>query len=151
MSLDTLKAFTFDLVAFGCTLAVINPVGLPSRIGIRNSITNHQFMALDSILHGNVAFHLPWVLLLESIPSSQDHCTFTPSLASTLYPATSNHLSTALETIICSRPGEVAQFQTCDFWPDFHTGYGIPGYEGTTAFNIKRKRMIQDVVASLLQ
>ena len=51
-----------------------------------------------------------------------------------------NRLSTALATIICSRPSEVAQFQSCDFWPDFHTGYGIPGYKGTAAFNIKKKK-----------
>ena len=33
-----------------------------------------------------------------------------------------NCLSTALTTIICSRLSDVAQFQSCSFWPDFHTG-----------------------------
>ena len=50
-----------------------------------------------------------------------------------------NCLSTALATILCSRPSKESQFQSCDFWPDFHTSYGIPGYDKTDAFNIKKK------------
>ena len=34
----------------------------------------------------------------------------------------------------------MAQFRSCDFWLDFHTGYGIPGYDGTAAFNMKKTK-----------
>ena len=65
MSLDTLKAFTLDLFVFSNALGLpSNHSGLPSGKVIKNSIAHYQSMALDSILHGNVALHLAGVLLM---------------------------------------------------------------------------------------
>ena len=93
-------------------------------------------MAPDSILHGNVALPLPWVLLLGS-DSQFSSPLYIPSFFGVQH---RNRLSTALATIICSRPSEVAHLQSCDFWPDFR----IPGYKGTAALNIKKKKNDSD-------
>ena len=46
----------------------------------------------------------------------------------------------ALATICCLRVAELAALQVCDLWFDFHTGYGIPGFHGTAAVHIGRRK-----------
>ena len=49
-------------------------------------------------------------------------------------------LATALATIACLRISEVAHLQVCDLWFDHFTGYGIPGYEGTCAVHVNKRK-----------
>ena len=141
MSLDTLKAFTFDLVAFGCT----SPVIKSCWAAIQN---RHKEFDYTPPIYGSGQYSA-WERCIASaigaparikfpVPKTIVHSLLLWRPYSILQHR--NRLSTALATIICSRPSEVAQFQSCDFWPDFHTGYGIPGYKGTAAFNIKKKK-----------
>jgi hypothetical protein len=51
-----------------------------------------------------------------------------------------DRLLIALATICCLRVAEVASLQVCDIWFDFHTGYGIPGYQGTAAIHVGRRK-----------
>ena len=50
-------------------------------------------------------------------------------------------LATALATIACLRISEVAHLQVCDLWFDHITGYGIPGYEGTCAVHVNKRKI----------
>ena len=46
----------------------------------------------------------------------------------------------ALATICCLRDAEFVALQICDLWFDFHTGYGIPGFRGTSAIHASRRK-----------
>ncbi len=50
-------------------------------------------------------------------------------------------LMVALATIFCLRVSELLALQICDLWFDFHAGYGIPGFLGTLAVHIARRKM----------
>jgi hypothetical protein len=45
-----------------------------------------------------------------------------------------------LAAICCLRRSELAALHISDTWFDFHTGYGIPGYQGTAAVHIGRRK-----------
>ena len=49
-------------------------------------------------------------------------------------------LMVALATICCLRVSELVALQVCDLWFDFHTGYGIPGFHGTAAVHVGRRK-----------
>ena len=54
MSLDTLKVFTFDLIAFGCTSAIIKSCWYAIQNRHKEFDYTPPIMVLDSILDVNV-------------------------------------------------------------------------------------------------
>jgi len=141
MSIDTLKALTYDLISFGCSCSVVRACWCAIQSRHRSFdykppiLGSGEFSAwencIKSALGSPARIRLPvpksivHALLAWRPLTPGQHC---------------DRLLTALATIICCRPSEVAQLQSCDFWPDFHTSYGIPGYIGTAAINIKKKK-----------
>ena len=150
MSLDTLnlslKAFTFDLVAFGCTSAVIkscwsaiqnrhkkfkyiHPIYasgqysawercIASAMGALNRI---RFPVLKTIVHSLLLWRDSGVHTLSFKSQSSFHSTC------------NNHLLWSLDL--------VKQLNSKrDFLPDFHTGYDIPGYDGTAPLILRRRK-----------
>jgi hypothetical protein len=49
-------------------------------------------------------------------------------------------LMVALTPICCLRVSELLALQICHLWFDFHAGYGIPGFLGTLAIHIARRK-----------
>ena len=119
----TLKAFTFDLVSFGCTSAVINSCSA----AIQN---RHKEFEYTPPIHGSGQY------------SAWEHCIASAmgAPARIKFPNPKSIVHSLVLWQICSRPSKVAHLQSCNFWLDIHTGYCIPGYEGTAAFNIKKNR-----------
>ena len=51
-----------------------------------------------------------------------------------------DRLIIALANICCPCLAELAARQTCNIWSNFHSGYSIPGYQGTAAVHIGRHK-----------
>ncbi len=49
-------------------------------------------------------------------------------------------VAVALTTICCLSVAELVALQVCDVWFDFHAGYGIPGFHGTLAIHVARRK-----------
>ena len=63
-----------------------------------------------------------------------------PGLSTAPYVTQRNVLATALMVVCCSRVSEMAELQACDVLFDFDTWRGIPGYEGTAAIRIRKRK-----------
>jgi len=141
MSTDTLKALTWDLLAFRMSRAQI--------LAVRNAVqARHRSFALTPPIHGQGEFSA-WARMLGSVMGSPIRLKFPihKAVVAALLrrrPASvalnRNRLLTALATIACLRVSEVARLQSCDLWFDHFTGYGIPGFEGSCAVHVAKRK-----------
>jgi hypothetical protein len=141
MSTDILKALTWELLCMGTPRSVI--IAIWAAIQHR-----HRTAGLIPPIQGFGEFSA-WTRCLSSVlgrPSALlfpiHRCLVAALLR--LRPTglrdNRDRLMIALATICCLRVAELAALQICDIWFDFHTGYGIPGYKGTAAVHIGRRK-----------
>ena len=141
MPTDILKAITWELLCMGTPRSVITAIWA----AVQN---RHRVAGLLPPILGFGEFSA-WTRCLSSIlgrPSALRfpiHRTLVATLLR-LRPTSlrdnRDRLLVALATICCLRVSEVALLQICDIWFDFHTGYGIPGFRGTVAVHIGRRK-----------
>ena len=141
MPTDILKAITWELLCMGTPRSVITAIWA--------SIQNrHRVAGLHPPIYGFGEFSA-WTRCLSSLLGRPSALRFPihrslVALLLRLRPASlrdnRDRLMVALATICCLRVSELAALQICDVWFDFHTGYGIPGFEGTAAIHIDRRK-----------
>ena len=141
MPTDVLKALTWELLCMGTSRSVIT--------AIWSAIQNrHKCAGLPPPIHGFGEF-TAWSRCLSGLlgkPSALLFPIHRLLVAALLRMRPDglrdnrDRLLIALATICCLRVAEVASLQVCDIWFDFHTGYGIPGYQGTAAIHVGRRK-----------
>jgi hypothetical protein len=141
MSTDTLKALTWELLCMGTPRSVITAIWAAVQhrhkvSGLLPPITGFgEFSAWTRCLAGLVgrptALLFPVHRLLVAAMLR-----WRPDLARD----NRDRLMVALATICCLRVAELVALQLCDLWFDFHTGYGIPGFHGTAAVHVARRK-----------
>ena len=141
MSTDTLKALTWDLITHAASASLIEAVWhaiqarhrqyhLVPPIDGRGELTAWK-RSISSVTGRPLSLKLPI------------HRTIVVRLLAwrpTQVAWNRARLATALATIACLRVSEVAHLQACDLWFDHFTGYGIPGYEGTCAVHVNKRK-----------
>jgi hypothetical protein len=141
MHTDILKALTWELLCMGTPRSVI--IAIWAAVQHR-----HRTAGLPPPIHGFGEF-TAWTRCLSSLmgrPSALLFPIHRVLVAALLRLRPSglrdnrDRLMIALATICCLRVSELAALQICDIWFDFHTGYGIPGYHGTAAVHIGRRK-----------
>jgi hypothetical protein len=141
MSVDTLKALSWELLCMGTPRSVIT--------SIWSAVQNrHRVAGLPPPITGAGEFSA-WCRCLASIvgrPSALLFPVHRLIVASLLrwrpdsIRDNRDRLMVALATICCLRVAELVALQVCDLWFDFHAGYGIPGFLGTLAVHIARRK-----------
>ena len=141
MSTDTLKALTWDMLAFRMSRSQI--------MAVWNAVqARHRSYALLPPIRGQGEY-TAWARMLGSVMGSPMRLKFPihKAVVAALLrqrPASvadnRNRLLTALATITCLRVSEVARLQTCDLWFDHFTGYGIPGFDGSCAVHVAKRK-----------
>ena len=63
-----------------------------------------------------------------------------PNLGFESFVVQRNVLATALTVVCCARVSEIAELQACDILFDHDTLRGIPGFEGTAAIRIRKRK-----------
>jgi hypothetical protein len=141
MSLETLKALTWDLVCFAVPTSQVELVWkavqarhrqfhLPPPLCEANQFSSWAKM-LGAIRGRPVALKLPiqkatvrWLLAWRPATLAAHRA----------------RLLTAVATLGCLRVNEVARLQVCDLWFDYLMAYGVPGFEGTCSVHINRRK-----------
>lgn len=141
MDTDILKGLTWELLCMGTSRAVIT--------AIWSAIQNrHRVAGLKPPIHGAGEFSA-WTRCLASLVGRPTALLFPVHrlIIAALLRARPcllrdqrDRLMVCLATICCLRVAELAALQVCDLWFGFHTGYGIPGFEGTAAVHIGRRK-----------
>ena len=141
MHTDILKAITWELLCMGTPRSVITAIWA----AVQN---RHKCAGLLPPIYGFGEF-TAWTRCLSSLvgrPSSlifPIHRILVVKLLR-MRPVglrdARDRLLIALATICCLRVSEVAALQICDVWFNFHTGYGIPGYSGTAAIHVAKRK-----------
>lgn len=141
MPTDILKAITWELLCMGTPRSVIT--------AIWGAVQNrHRVAGLHPPIFGFGEFSA-WTRCLSSLlgrpsalrfPIHRTLVALLLRLRPTSLRDNRDRLLVALATICCLRVSEVALLQVCDVWFDFHTGYGIPGFRGTAAIHIGRRK-----------
>jgi integrase len=141
MSTTTLKALTMDLIGLQTPRSVI--------LAIWSAIQNrHRGAGLRTPIHGPNEFSA-WSRLLASLQGAPRPLLYpihrsmvhrllawrTSSLADNR-----DRLATCLATICCLRVAELRSLRICHLLFDFHCSYGIPGYEGTLAVHVVKRK-----------
>jgi hypothetical protein len=141
MSLDTLKALTWDLVCFAVPSSQIELVWKSVQARHR------QFQLRQPLCEANQ--YSSWVKMLGSIrgrplalklPIQKATVRWLLAWRPTALAAHRARLLTAVATLACMRVNEVARLQVCDLWFDYLASYGIPGFEGTCSVHIDRRK-----------
>ena len=141
MHTDLLKALTWELLCMGTSRAVITAIWA----AIQN---RHRAAGMIPPIHGFGEF-AAWTRCISTLmgrPSALRFPIHRVLVAALLrlrpegLRDTRDRLLIALATICCLRVAEAAALQICDIWFDFHTGYGIPGYHGTAAVHVGRRK-----------
>ena len=141
MSTDTLKALTWDLLSFRMSRSQISAVWCAVQ-------ARHRAYALTPPIHGQGEYTV-WERMLGSIMGRPMRLKFPihkAVVAALLRQRTASvaqnrdRLLTALATIACLRVSEVARLQACDLWFDHFTGYGIPGFDGSCAVHVAKRK-----------
>lgn len=141
MNTDTLKGLSWELLCMGTSRSVITAIwaavqhrhrtaGLPPPISGLG-----EFSAWTRCLAGLVGrptallFPVHRLLVAAMLRARPDAAR-----------DNRDRLMVALATICCLRVAELIALQVCDLWFDFHTGYGIPGFRGTAAVHVARRK-----------
>ena len=141
MPTDILKALSWELLCMGTPRSVITAIWAAVQ-------HRHHCAGLPAPISGFGEFSA-WTRCLASLLGRPSALLFPihRSLVAALLrlrPAglrdNRDRLLIALATICCLRVSEVAALQICDVWFDFHTGYGIPGFHGTAAIHVGRRK-----------
>ena len=141
MSPDTLKALTWELLCMGTSRSVITAIW--SAIQSR-----HRVAGLPPPITGPGEFSA-WRRCLATLvgrPSALLFPVHRLIVADLLrmrpgsLRGNRDRLMVALATICCLRVAELVALQVCDLWFDFHMGYGIPGFRGTLAVHVGRRK-----------
>ena len=136
-----LKAITWELLCMGTPRSVITAIWA----AIQN---RHRIAGLHPPIYGFGEFSA-WTRCLSSLLGRPSALRFPIHrslvvLLLRLRPASlrdnRDRLMVALATICCLRVSELVALQVCDLWFDFHTGYGIPGFHGTAAVHVGRRK-----------
>ena len=141
MSLETLKALTWDLVCFAVPSSQIELVwkSVQSR--------HRQFQLRPPMSEANQ--FTSWARMLGSIrgrpaalklPIQKATVRWLLAWRPSTLSAHRARLLTAVATMACLRVSEVARLQVCDLWFDHLTSYGVPGFEGTCSVHIDRRK-----------
>ena len=141
MTSDTLKALTMDLIGLKTPRSVI--------LAIWSAIQNrHRGAGLRPPIHGPNEFSA-WSRLLASLQGAPRpllhpiHRSMVHRLLawrSTSLADNRDRLATCLATICCLRVAELRALRVCHLLFDFHCSYGIPGYEGTLAVHVVKRK-----------
>ena len=141
MAADTLKALTWELLCMGTPRSVITAIWA----AIQN---RHRVAGLPPPIAGPGEFSA-WCRCLASLVGRPTALLFPIHrrivadllrMRPHFLRDTRDRLMVALATICCLRVAELVALQVCDLWFDFHTGYGIPGFLGTLAVHIARRK-----------
>ena len=141
MSTNTLKALTMDLLSLRTPRSVI--------LAVWSAVQNrHRGAGLPTPIRGANEF-TAWTRLLASLqgaPRPLIHPTHKTMVQRLLAwrPASladnRDRLATCLATICCLRVAELRALRVCHLLFDFHCSYGIPGYEGTLALHVVKRK-----------
>ena len=141
MSMDTLKALTWDMVCFAVPSSQIEMVW--RSIQARHS----QFQLRQPFFEQNQ--YSLWVKMLGSVrgrplnlkyPMQKHTVRWLLAWRPATLAAHRARLLTVVATLACLRVNEVALLQVCDLWFDHLTGYGVPGFDGTCSLHITRRK-----------
>ena len=141
MSRTTLQALTMDLIGLRTPRSVI--------IAVWAAVQNrHRGAGVAPPIQGPNEFS-SWTRILGSLQGAPRplifpvHRTMVERLLA-WRPATladnRDRLATCLATICCLRVAELRGLRVCHLLFDFHLSYGIPGYEGTMALHIVKRK-----------
>jgi integrase len=141
MSTPTLQALTMDLMGMRTPRSVI--------IAVWSAIQNrHRGAGLTPPIRGPNEFST-WTRLLGSLqgaprpllfPIHQSMVRRLLAWRPTALADNRDRLATCLATICCLRVSELRALRVCHLLFDFHCAYGIPGYEGTLALHIVKRK-----------
>ena len=141
MSSDTLKGLSWELLCLGTPRSVITAIWA----AVQN---RHRVAGLTPPIHGFGEF-AAWTRCLARLVGRPTALLFPVHrlLVATMLRFRGlsvrddrDRLMVALATICCLRVSELLALQVCDLWFDFHAGYGIPGFLGTLAVHIARRK-----------
>ena len=142
MSLDTLKALTWDMMSAECNKGQIQDVWDAVQ-------TRHKMLGLIPPVVGQGAYSA-WMksfstLLVApapmSFPVQKEHIRRLLALHVTSLAVWRDLLITVVATLCCLRPGEVAALQVCDLLFDFDfISRGLVAYQGTCAVHVRKRK-----------
>ena len=141
MSLDTLKALTWDMVCFAVPSSQVELVW-------RSIQARHRQFQLRLPL-GETGQYSMWTRMLGSVrgrplrlkyPIQKHTVRWLLAWRPDKLAAHRARLLTVVATLACLRVSEVALLQVCDLWFDHLAGYGVPGFEGTCSLHIVRRK-----------
>ena len=141
MSLETLKALTWDMVCFAVPSSQIELVWRAIQARHR------QFQLRQPLSEMNQ--YSSWVRMIGSVrgrplqlkyPIQQHTVRWLLAWRPESLAAHRARLLTAVATLACLRVNEVALLQVCDVWFDHLTGYGVPGFQGTCSLHVIRRK-----------
>ena len=141
MHTDTLKALTWELLCLGTPRSVITAIWAAIQ-------HRHKSAHLPPPIYGFGEFSA-WTRCLARLvgrPSALLFPVHRLLVAAMLCMRPDadrdnrDRLMVALATICCLRVAELVALQLCDVWFDFHTGYGVPGFHGTAAIHVAKRK-----------
>ena len=141
MSLETLKALTWDMVCFAVPSSQVEMVW-------RSVQARHRQFQLRPPLY-EVNEYSSWAKMLGSVrgrplklkyPIQKGTVRWLLAWRPESLAAHRARLLTVVATLACLRVNEVALLQVCDLWFDHLTGYGVPGFDGTCSLHITRRK-----------
>ena len=141
MRTSTLKAFTMDLMGLSTPRSVI--------LAIWSAVQNrHRIAGYKTPINGPGEFSA-WTRMLASLQGAPRPLLF-PIHKTMIHkllawrPASvldnRDRLATCLATITCLRVAELIALRVCNVLFNFHCSYGVPGYEGTMALRIVKRK-----------
>jgi integrase len=141
MTTSTLKALTMDLMDLHTPRSVI--------LAVWSAVQNrHRGAGLRTRIRGMNEF-TAWTRLLASLQGAPRplihpiHRTMVQRLLAWRPSGLADNrdrLATCLATICCLRVAELRALRVCHLLFDFHCSYGIPGYEGTMALHVVKRK-----------
>ena len=141
MTRHTLKAITWDLVSFATSRSLVSSVW--SAIQAR-----HKFFGFNPPLDRRGEF-AAWEHSISCImgrplslklPIHKSVVTWLLRWRPDGVADNRRRLMATLATLACLRVSELCRLQVCDLWFDWHTGWGVPGYDGTCAVHIANRK-----------
>ena len=141
MPINTLKAITIDLITLAASRSQIESVWQAIQ-------ARHRLFGLVPPLHGRGEY-TAWARSIGTImgrplslklPIHKKVVAWLLRWRPESLVENRGRLMAALATLACMRVSEVSRLQVCDLWFDWHTGWGVPGYEGTCAVHIGKRK-----------
>jgi len=141
MPINTLKAITIDLITLAASRSQIESVWQAIQ-------ARHRLFGLVPPLHGRGEY-TAWARSIGTImgrplslklPIHKKVVAWLLRWRPESLVENRGRLMAALATLACMRVSEVSRLQVCDLWFDWHTGWGVPGYAGTCAVHIGKRK-----------